>query len=202
MIFGNEFLFTKLSLAWQPKPIELKGKYDAAILLGGFVSFDKYGNGYLNTVSDRFTTACTLYKMGFVKKIIISAGNIDKEKPNEAGYVSKRMIELGINKEDIIIENKSRSTFENAAYTKQKLDSFALKPPFVLVTSALHMPRSIKVFEKAGIQVLPYPCNFGVIERKFSWDDYIIPKINIINDWRGLMKEYVGLIGYKVFGKA
>ena len=202
MVFGNEFLFSELCLTWQPKPVVLTGKYDAGILLGGFVSFDKNGIGYLNSASDRFIAASTLYKMGYIKRIIVSAGNIKKGQPNEASYIAKRMAELGIDKEDIIIESRSRTTFENAVYTKQKIDSLGLKPPFVLITSALHLPRAISVFKKAGISVTPYPCNYEVIEKKYSWDDYLIPKLDVINNWRSLMKEMVGLAGYKAFGKA
>ena len=201
-IFGNEFLYTKLAIAWQPKPVHISQQYQAGILLGGICTFDKYGNGYMNSSSDRLIAACTLYKTGIIKKIVIAAGNIDKYKPNEAAYLSVRMAELGIDKADIIIEGRSRNTFENAVFAKQKIDSIHLLPPYVLVTSAMHMPRAIRVFNKAGLAVVPYPCNYEVVEKTFSWDDFLIPKLSVINDWRGLLKEIVGMTGYKLFGKA
>ncbi len=201
-VFGNEFLYTKLANAWQPKQVQLTKQYQAGILLGGLCSFDKYGNGYLNTSSDRLIAICTLYKTGVIKKIVIAAGNINKDQPNEAAYIFVRMAELGIDKADIIIEGRSRNTFENAVFAKQKIDSIHLSPPYVLVTSAMHMPRATRVFKKAGLSVVPYPCNYEVLERKFSWDDFLVPKLYVISEWQGLLKEVVGLAGYKLFGKA
>ena len=173
-----------------------------AFCLADLCSFDKYGNGYLNTSSDRLVAICTLYKTGVIKKIVIAAGNIDKDKPNEAAYLSIRMAQLGIDKADLIIEGRSRNTFENAFFAKQKIDSAHLLPPYVLVTSAMHMPRAGSVFLKAGLQVVPYPCNYEVLERKFSWDDFLVPKLYVISGWQGLLKEVVGLAGYKLFDKA
>ncbi len=201
-VFGNEFLFNKLVIAWQPGPVVLTSKYDAGILLGGMGSFDKAGNGYLNNASDRFIAICTLYKTGVIKKIVISAGNIDKEKPNEAAFLSTRMVALGIPIYDISVEGRSRSTFENASFTKRMMDSLKLNPPFVLVTSAVHITRAVSTFKKAGLDVIAYPCNYSVINRQFSFGDYLIPKLYIINDWSFFLKEVVGLAGYKLFGKA
>ncbi len=201
-IFGNEFLFNKLVNAWQPDPVVLSSKYDAGILLGGIGSFDRVGNGYLNDASDRFITICTLYKSGVIKKIVISAGNIDKEKPNEAAFLKKRMLQLGIPLEDIVIEGRSRSTFENALYTKSLIDSLKFRSPYILVTSAVHIPRAVRVFKKAGLDVVAFPCNFSVINKSFSVGDYLIPKLYIITDWPYFLKEVVGLAGYKIFGKA
>ena len=201
-VFGNEFLFNKLVNAWQPAPVELTTHYEAGILLGGIASFDKLGNGYLNNASDRFIAISTLYKTGVIKKIVISAGNINKEKPNEAAFLLKRMAQLGIPMQDIIIEGKSRSTFENAFFTKRIIDSLKFTPPYILVSSAMHIPRAVSVFKKAGLEVVPYPCNYTVIKRSFSAGDYLIPKLYIINDWSYFLKEIVGLAGYKIFGKA
>ncbi len=201
-VFGNEFLFNKLVNAWQPGPLVLNSNYEAGILLGGIGSFDKSGNGYLNDASDRFIAICTLYKTGVIKKIVISAGNIDKEKPNEAAFLSKRMVALGIPIQDIFIEGRSRSTFENALYAKMLIDSLKFSPPYVLVTSAVHIPRAVSTFKKAGLDVIAYPCNYSVIDRRFSFGDYLIPKLYIINDWSFFLKEVVGLAGYKLFGKA
>ncbi|MCW3108854.1 MAG: YdcF family protein [Segetibacter sp.] len=204
LFFGNEFIYTRLVNAWQPKPVTLANgaSYDAGIVLGGISSFDKYGRGYFNASSDRFIEACILYKTQKIKRIIISGGSNAPDQPKDADFQYKKMLELGIPANDIIVEDSSRTTFENAAFTKIKIDSLHLKPPFVLVTSAMHIPRAKRVFTKAGIPVIPFPCDYHVIESKLNFSDYIIPKPGIILSWSSYLKEVVGIIGYKLFNKA
>ena len=117
-------------------------------------------------------------------------------------FYFKKLLLLGIPAEDLIVENRSKTTFENAAYTKKIIDSMQIKPPFVLVTSAIHCPRAQKVFEKAGLKVITFPSDFHVFNKKFKLLDYIIPEVNIINDWAPFLKEVVGILGYKLLNKA
>lgn len=203
IIFGNDFLYTKAVLAWQPKPVRLPDtSYNAGILLGGMASFDRNGNGSLNNVADRFIEACELYHTKRIKRLVIAAGSIDPDKPKEADFLYKKALQQGLPAQDVIIENRSRTTYENGLYTKRIVDSLQLKPPFLLITSAMHIPRAIDVFKKAGIDVIAYPTNYTVIDRKFSFTDYFIPKIYVIESWKPFLKEVVGIWGYKVFGKA
>ena len=204
MFFGNAVIFTKLVIAWQPKPVQLPaGKsYEAGILLGGAGSFDRYGNGFLNNASDRFAETAILYKTGKIKRIIISGGNVFKGRPKEADFVYRKFIDLGIPAQDLIAENRSQTTFENAVFTKKIVDSLKLGPPFILVTSAMHVPRAQRVFAKAGLPVIAFPCAYQVLDKRFSFYNYIIPQVGIIDLWSNFLKEIVGVIGYKFFNKA
>jgi len=203
LLFGNEFIFTRVVNVWQPKPvtIENNASYDAGIVLGGSASFDKYGRGYFNGSSDRFIETCILYKTHKIRKVIISGGSNGPNQPKDAIFQYKKMIEMGVEPSDIILEDSSRTTFENAMFTKIKIDSFRLKPPFVLITSAMHIPRAKRVFLKAGVPVVPFPCDYHVLESKLDFFDYIIPKVNVILSWNSYFKEVVGLFGYRLFNK-
>ncbi len=203
LFFGNEIIYIKLVTAWQAKPVQIHelDNYEAGILLGGLSSFDKYGNGFLNSATDRLVEISILYKSQKIKKIIISGGSVYKDRPKEADFLYKKFVLLGIPAQDLIIENHSRTTFENAMYTKKIIDSIQMQPPFVLVTSALHIPRAEKVFTKAGLPVIAFPSDFRVLDKKFDFDDYFIPKLNTINDWAMFLKEVIGMLGYKLFGK-
>jgi uncharacterized SAM-binding protein YcdF (DUF218 family) len=202
--FGNEVIYTKSVVAWQPKIVVLndKSNYEAGILLGGLSSFDKYRKGFLNGATDRLVEICILYKTNKIKRIIISGGSIYADRPKEADFLFKKLLLLGIPAGDLIAENQSRTTAENAAYTKKIIDSMKLRPPFVLVTSAVHIPRAQKVFAKAGISVIPFPSDYHVFDKKFDFTDYVIPKVNVMNDWASFLKEVIGIWGYKVFNKA
>lgn len=204
LFFGNEVIYTRLVTAWQARPVQINklGKYEAGILLGGLSSFDKYGNGFLNSSTDRLVEIAVLYKEEKIKKIIISGGSVYKDRPKEADFLYKELLLLGIPQKDLIIENHSRTTFENAMYTKQIVDSLKLHPPFILVTSAMHIPRAEKVFTKAGLHVIAFPSDYHVLDKKFYIDDYILPDIRVINDWAYFLKELIGILGYKLFNKA
>lgn len=204
LFFGNEFVYNKIITSWQPKPVTLGNgvQYEAGIVLGGSSSFDKYGRGFFNASADRFITACILYKTQKIKRIIISGGSNGAGQPKDADFQYKKMVDLGIPPADIIVENASVNTFENAAFSKAKIDSLPLKPPFVLITSAMHIPRAERVFRKAGVPVIPFPCNYSVLEKNFGFADYIIPSVSTFLSWSSFLKEVVGIMGYKLFNKA
>jgi uncharacterized SAM-binding protein YcdF (DUF218 family) len=203
-IFGNAVLYNKVVMAWQPKLVTLPSNviYEAGIVLGGSSSFDKYKNGYLNASADRFVEICVLYKTGKIKKIIISGGSNSRNGPKDAHFQFKKMMELGIPASDIIVEDSSTNTFENATFTKVKVDLLKLQPPFVLVTSAMHLKRAERVFTKAGLSVVPFPSDFHVFEKDFSFTDYFIPSLTTIFSWSSFLKEVFGVIGYRLFNKA
>lgn len=202
--FGNEVIYTKLVLAWQPAPVILNDQqvYEAGILLGGLTSFDKHRNGFLNAAADRLVEICILYETKKISKIIISGGSNNIHRPKEADFLFQKLVALGVPAKDLVIENKSKTTFENAAYTKKIIDSLKLHPPFVLVTSAIHCPRAERVFAKAGIQVIAFPSDFHVFNKKFNFLDYFIPEAYVMNDWASFLKEVVGVLGYKLLNRA
>lgn len=207
IIFSNPFIYRTANFWWQPKPTILPNNFksDVAILLGGFSSFDKYDNGYMGDNADRFIQAANLYHSHQVNYILISSGSghILFNEPSEASYVIKELLRNGVKKEAIIIEGQSRNTHENAVYSKRILDSLKLQEPYVLVTSAQHMPRSIAVFNKIGYKkIVPYPCDYKVFPTKFSLEDAIIPDIRLLNNWKYLIKEMIGLFIYRITGKA
>lgn len=127
--------------------------------------------------------------------VIMSGGSVFKERKPEAPIVKRFLIDLGVPENRIFLEDKSRDTIENAKYTKKVLEKIKSKKP-VLVTSAFHMRRSVMSFEKAGLQVVPFPANFKTwANRKYMWEDYLP------GGFEGAyiaLHEYLGLLFYKV----
>ena len=206
IIFSNHFIYRTFVLAWQIKPANLeKGKsYSAGILLGGFTGFDVDKRGYFNEAADRFIQAEKLYHLGFIQKIIISGGSgqLFNNEAKEADFVKGELIASGVKENDIIIENSSRNTYENAVFSKKIIDSLQLKGPYVLITSATHMPRSIKIFEKAGMKIISFPSDYHVFNSHISFEDFVIPKLKLLNEWGTIFHEIIGLKVYQLTGKA
>ncbi len=207
LFFSNPFIIHHCTLGWQEPRKELAANdtYPAGIVLAGFVSFNFEENrGYYGTAADRFIQAVELYKTGHIKKLMISggSGSLFKQQYKEADFVKQEFIKMGVPAEDIIAENQSRNTFENARNSKLILDSLKIPGPYLLITSAMHMKRSKAVFKKAGLAVVPYPANFAEIDNPVGFADAVIPTEDAFDGWEKLLKEVVGLWVYKWTGKA
>lgn len=206
VVFTNPYLHRKANLAWQPAPVDLPANksYEAGILLGGMAGYDKNDRGYFGTSADRFIQTANLYHQGIIKKIIVTGGtgSLLQKEPAESVYLQAQLVANGVKAEDIIMESRSRNTYENAVYTKQLTDSLHLQPPFVLITSAQHMKRSVSVFNHARFQVLPFPCDYREIPVRETVINTIAPDASLLYDWAFLIKEIVGFCVYKLTGKA
>ncbi|MFZ6023876.1 MAG: YdcF family protein [Bacteroidota bacterium] len=206
IIFTNPWLYKKATLSWQTpkKNLSAQEQYETGILLTGMVQFDKYNKGYFGTSADRFIQTATLYHTGKIKKILVTgaSGSLLHGYPAEAEYLKNVLLNNAVPEKDIIIEPLSRNTYENAIFSKKIIDSFQLKPPFLLITSALHMPRSSAVFKKASISFVTYPCDYKVVEEKISFDEVFMPDAKLLKSWSELLKELIGLAAYKLTGKA
>jgi uncharacterized SAM-binding protein YcdF (DUF218 family) len=112
-----------------------------------------------------------------------------------AAVMRDMAVELGISAERIILEDQSRDTHEEAIALK----SFLGEDSFLLVTSAFHMKRSLHLFEEEGMNPLPAPADFRGKQKKrydvFDW----LPWPHSLLDTILAVKEYGGLLFYRVF---
>jgi uncharacterized SAM-binding protein YcdF (DUF218 family) len=125
----------------------------------------------------------------------VSAGNVFKTDDCEPeALVAKRMLlELGVNKEQIYLEDESGNTWENALYIKKRYDPVKV----LLVTSAFHMIRSMYCFEKNDIQCIPAPTDYKANSSEYSYRSFF-PSIGSFSGSYIALKEYIGLVYYKI----
>ena len=204
LVFSNPFIIHQIIAAYEANPnkdISTK-HYSAGIVLGGFVSYNsRDDSGYFNSASDRFIETSLLYKKGIIDRIIIAAGNgyITKHDFKEADFIKKRFIELGIPEAYIYTDPYSKNTLENANNSKRIIDSVHLSPPFLLISSALHLRRARIAFNKKGIPVDLYPCDYsskGIGNNIL--EDLLLPSAEALENWNNLIKEWLGIIIYKI----
>jgi uncharacterized SAM-binding protein YcdF (DUF218 family) len=208
IFFSNPFFFRLLARTYEKKPVILTSneKYEAGIVLGGFVSYNvKTQEAFFNPASDRFIETALLYKKGNIGKIIVAAGNgyVVKHNFQEASFIKDRLVELGIPREDIFTDGLSRNTYENAINSKKICDSIHLSGPFLLISSAMHLPRAENLFIKQKLDIRSYTCDFMAKNIANNlWEDYLLPSSLAINNWDIFIKELFGLVIYKIMGKA
>jgi uncharacterized SAM-binding protein YcdF (DUF218 family) len=158
---------------------------------------------YFHRGADRVTHTVQLYKLGLIKKILISGGtgaltNVDEP---EADKFKKVMIMMCVPEEDIMIENQTRNTYESAVAVRKMLDSLHFRAgDCLLITSAFHMRRSLACYRKAQLDIESFSTDFYAHPRFFYPDGLFIPSIDAILLWHKLFKEWLGLAAYKVAG--
>ncbi|MBF0329627.1 MAG: YdcF family protein [Nitrospirae bacterium] len=171
---------------------------DVIVLLGGGVydevlDFSGLGAPHKDMLS-RIITAVRLQKK-INAPIIISGGKVFDHKRAEAPIVMRFLTDLGVPKEKIIVEDKSRDTIENGRFTLAICEQKGFKKP-VLVTSAYHMKRSVMSFKIAGLDVTPFPADFKTWRnKKYGWNDYLPGNFETMNT---AAREYMGIAYYKI----
>lgn len=182
---------------WDYPPAPLTNKsYSAVIVLGGFSGVNKQsGQGMFNGASDRFIRGVQLYATGKTPRILITSGNGSLFPGNfrEASWAHRQLRFTGVPDSAILIENQSRNTIENALFSKKLLESKHISGPYILVTSAFHMRRSMLIFKKAGLDVVPFPCNYIANTRRLGFDSFL-PDSYVFDNWNYYTKELVGYV--------
>ena len=93
-------------------------------------------------------------------------------------------------------EDKSRTTWENALYSKQLADKHDIKRA-LLVTSAWHMTRAVYSFEQAGLDVTPAPTMFKSIDLPGTSFSDFVPNMNSLHTSTYMLHELLGVLWYR-----
>jgi uncharacterized SAM-binding protein YcdF (DUF218 family) len=204
-IFSNNSLFHLANTVWSKKAIKLPQNttYTYAIIPGGMANFDdKVKRIRFSASADRLFQAIYLYKNKKVKNLIISggSGNILYPELRESEIIRSYLIRIGIPSKNILIENKSKNTYENALFTANVLKEKNFSDSCLLITSAMHIRRAEACFKKAGIKVKPYPVSQILDKYRYSPDNLFIPNAEALNSWQQLIHEIAGYIVYWLRG--
>ena len=156
LVFSNGWVAGRLarSLEWRNVPDHIPAEVDAIVLLGGATraKVNPRTMTEMNEAGDRLTLAANLYREGKAALIIASGGAIDwlgSETPEADGM--RELLEfMEIPSEAIVTESSARNTYENAVRVREIADERGIDE-ILLVTSALHMPRSVAIVREAGI---------------------------------------------------
>jgi len=177
---------------------------DGIILLGGAVeASDSVSRGSIvaNESAERVLDTIRLAHRHPNARILISGGGgtVFGDGATEAPIIADYFKSIGIDPARILVEDRSRTTAENAVYSRE-----LAKPKegerWLLVTSAWHMPRAVGVFEKVEFPVVPYPVDFRTAggartHRPFAFVSEGLRRLDIAT------KEWAGLIAYRATGR-
>ena len=160
----------------------------------------------LNEAAERLVEAAVLAKRFPEARIAFSGGDAGfiYQNGNEAEGAESLLTALGVPREQLILEAKSRDTYENAVFLKEELTrqgEFGPGKRWVLVTSAYHMPRAIGAFRAAGFDVEAWPVDYrtrGSADRTRFFDKVSegLRRVDVAS------REWAGLLAYWLRGRS
>ncbi len=162
---------------------------NAIVILGA----GTYSLNYLNEDTLNRTLAGYLIYKKTKLPIIVSGGAVFGS-ICDAKAMAKMLKELGVEQSNIIEENKSKDTYQNALYTAEICKTKGFKK-IILVTSAYHMKRALKFFSKTGLQILTYPADFKQTKDHYSVYSFLPTFGNFATSSKAI-REYIALMVY------
>lgn len=204
---SNYFIANEVMRAWEI-PIttyqSIKKTYDYGVLLTGVTKTNMTPKDkvYFSRGADRATHTLQLYKMGIIRKIIVSGGSgrLDGLGVREADDLADFLELAGVPREDIVIENQSKNTYESAARVSGILATVDGPKDVLIVTSAYHLRRSMACFRRAGIEADPFSTDPVSEPRKFTPENLLVPRLDAMVMWQIMIKEWVGFVAYRIAG--
>lgn len=172
---------------------------------GGEIAIDR-GEISIYSSAERITKAFEFIRKNPDLPFIFSgySGRVNPQGISEAEAFKQLIQEQGLRENQAHYENQSRNTYENVLYLKPLMQEYGLKndlgqsKPWLVITSASHMYRSLKIFQKQGLEVLPYPVDYQTANH-LQWTS--IDLLEGAQNWNRALHELIGLLAYWITGK-
>jgi uncharacterized SAM-binding protein YcdF (DUF218 family) len=187
-----------------PPALDRPADVEAIVVLGSAVAHTDpvLGQSQLDQASlDRTWHGARLYRHGRPCLVVVSGG---KPRPNDpvpavADVMAEELRRLGVRGKDIVIENESRDTYENAVESARALRERGVSR-ILLVTTASHLPRSVACFRKQGLEVESSGCTNRWAAWELSALDFV-PSVRGLRAFHDAAHEWGGLVVYWVRGR-
>ena len=177
---------------------EAVARHVGLIVLGGATqhpgSYQAHGQVPLGEAAERMSLPVGLMRQHPKLQLVFSGGEgrLLATGVSEAELAKAFYAEQGVDMARVMLEGGSRTTRENARQVAALLGE-RCKQPWLLVTSAWHMPRSMPEFEAAGCKVTAYPVDFRT-GNETPWTEYSLARSLLL--WQTALHEWLGLLVY------
>ncbi len=203
--------FLVRSLEWQNLPAAEIPTAEAIVVLGGGIKSPDAPRPMVDVSEqgDRVLYAAKLYRDNKAPLIIVTGGRIKWRGGGqpESANMAQLLEMIGVPPSAILQEPDSLNTYQNAVNVRPILQERGIKR-VLLVTSALHMPRSLLIFKRQGIEAIPAPTDFLVSEQDLREPTSstegmilnILPDTGRLHKTTKAIKEYIGTAVYRLRG--
>lgn len=173
---------------------------DVIIMLGGGainnvedINGDGQVSGY---VANRMLTVMRLQQTLHIP-VILSGGKVFADTGREADIEQRIFTQMGIAPDNLLLENQSRNTVENARNSNELLQKYNFTKP-LLITSGFHMPRSMMIFERENIKPIAYVTDYQMSGELASSIFNLLPNNGAFNNSCVALREYLGIFALKL----
>lgn len=186
-----------------PHPGRLPERVGGIIVLGGAVEppiAASRGVPALNGAAERLLAFAELARRYPDAPLIATGGSglVWDGDVREGDVVLAALEQMGFDTRRVMIENLSRNTWENALFSRPLADPQP-DAPWILITSAVHMPRAAGIFRRLDWPVIPYPVDYRT-RGGGGWRPSLdmLSGLDLTSD---MMREWLGLAGYFLMGR-
>jgi uncharacterized SAM-binding protein YcdF (DUF218 family) len=156
-----------------------------------------------NDSADRFEKAVSLYRAGKAATVVLSGGAlIYHGGPDEGQILQQKAIERGVSKADILVTAPTANTEMEA----QALCNVVVERRWrtvIVVTSAYHMPRAMRLSSDSLATLIPAPVAYGTPDPQQSWPyrrlEHYLPQAKALLLSETAVREYIGVAVYSIF---
>jgi uncharacterized SAM-binding protein YcdF (DUF218 family) len=197
-IFSNNF-FKLVEGSEYRKPISAIDSADAIVVLSGMLEINEVGDStYIEWGDpDRFFGGIALFKAGKAKMLVFTGGKMpwDKAKKTEGEVLKEYAISNGIPAEKIFVTKDVENTADEAVAVKELISP---SKRIILVTSAYHMYRAKRLFEKQGFIVIPYKVDYKSERNTEMTIISFLPSADNLKKTETAVREIIGRLFYLV----
>jgi uncharacterized SAM-binding protein YcdF (DUF218 family) len=199
-IFSNSF-FKLIEGSEYRIPFSAIDSADAIVVLSGMLGINELEDStYIEWGDpDRFFGGIALFKAGKAQKLVFTGGKMpwDKVKKTEGEVLKEYAISNGILAEKIFVTKDVENTVEEAVAVKELISP---SKKIILVTSAFHMSRARKLFEKQGFIVISYKVDYKTGQFKGVGIMNFLPSAGNLELTETGIREIIGRLFYLIKG--
>lgn len=197
------WLLGHLEAAYPANTVEATPAADAIVVLGGITApaIPPRTETDVTGAFDRLLHGMRLWRAGKAEYIVLSGGvmpGLTGSDVPESERMRRLALEYGVPAKALLLESRSRTTHENAVYTRALLAEHGVERA-LLVTSAAHMWRAVGCFRAAGVDVIPAPTDVRIVPMPWQ-PGTLLPSLDGLDFTTRAAKEYIGWWVYRFRG--
>jgi len=186
-----------------PANPRLPDRLAGIIVLGGTINQHltaSRGQPSLTTGGERLTEFLYLARQYPDAKLIFTggSGSLFQQTLKEAEAAKIFFDRMGLPENRVLYESRSRNTFENANFSRKIVQDYK-NGQWLLITSAIHMPRAVGVFHKTGWNIVPFPVDYYT--DGYNNFELGFQPIRGLASLDRVAREVIGLIAYRILGR-
>lgn len=190
-------------LEWRYPPHDAAPRPAIVVLGGGVYPPDEIRRKAEPSEStfQRCLRAAEIYRKNPPRPVLVCGGKVNpgRSGPTTAEVMRELLTQLGVNGDDVWLQDQSTTTYEDALYSAEILREENIQS-VTLITEASHLERSVRCFEEQGLTVQPVGCRYRATRLRWSIMTFL-PSTAALDASKDACHEFVGLMWYKLRGR-